>query len=169
MDEGREPKVCKGLKNHECMKKLPLCCCVKIIACNQNVSFFKNFNRRTPYVMKDFLHNESCLEKYYACWQGSLISMVYFDKLTYFFGDNLVFVLHFNVIGNFDKCISHHTLTKFSSFKQKCEHQSITVFSGWFFQFFMWSSPDFKNKFQIIRLLRHVQAGKQNIKGFLNF
>lgn len=119
-------------KNHECMKKLPLCC-VKMIACNQNVSLKK---KRTPYVMKDFLHNESCLEKYYACWQGSLISMVYFDKLTYFFGDNLVFILHFSVIGNFDKCISHHTLTKFSSFKQKCEHESITVFSGQFLSFF---------------------------------
>jgi hypothetical protein len=94
------------------------------------------FNRRIPYVMKDFLHSESCLEKYYACWQGSLISMVYFDKLTYFLGDNLVFVLHFSVIGNFHKCISHHTLTKFSSFKQKCEHQCITVFSGRFFSFF---------------------------------
>jgi len=38
--------------------------------------------------------------------------VVYFDGLTYFFFvTNDVFILHFNVIGTFKKCISHDGLT----------------------------------------------------------
>lgn len=128
------------------------------------------FNRRTPYVMKDFLHNESCLEKYYACWQGSLISMVYFDKLTYFFGDNLSFRFAFQCDRQFWQMHFTSHIDKIFIFQTKMwTPKHYCFFWVIFFHFFMWSLPDFKNKFQIIRLLQHVQAGKQNIKGCLNF
>jgi len=43
-----------------------------------------------------------------------VIKMVYFDGFT-FFCVSLVFILHFNVIGNFNKYISHDRLTKYWS------------------------------------------------------
>lgn len=120
--------------------------------------------------MKDFLHNESCLEKYYACWQGSLISMVYFDKLTYFFGDNLVFVLHFNVIGNFDKCISHHTLTKFSSFQTKMwTPKHYCFFWAIFFNFSCEVRQISETNFKSSDSYNMFKQVNKTLKGFLNF
>jgi hypothetical protein len=36
----------------------------------------------------------------------------YFNGFTHFFGDKLVFILHFNVTNSSNKCISHGELTK---------------------------------------------------------
>ncbi len=49
---------------------------------------------------------------------------------------NIVFILHFRVMGNFKKCISHDKLTKYWPFTKKCKHQNaLTLFLGHFFVF----------------------------------
>jgi hypothetical protein len=129
------------------------------------------FNRRTPYVMKDFLHNESCLEKYYACWQDSLISNGIFWQAYLLFGDNLVFILHFNVIRQFWQMhFTSHVDKILILSNKKCEHQSITVFSGWYFFIFSCevhqiSETNFKSS-DSYNMFKQVN---KTLKGFLNF
>jgi len=55
-----------------------------------------------------------------------LFIYLFIERLLCVCVNNLVFILHFNVMGNFNKCISHDdVLTKFGPFTQKCAHQSI--------------------------------------------
>ncbi len=153
-------------KNHECMKKLPLCC-VKMIACNQNVSLKKK---------KDTLCHERFFTQWKLSWEILCLLTRFFDingifwqayllfwwQLSFHFAfqcDRQFWQMHFT--SHVDKIFIFQT--KMWTWKHYCFFWAISfIFSCEIRQI---SKTNFKSSDSY----NIFEAGKQNIKGFLKF